>query len=46
MMMYVDDKRLFMLDLGLNKVIMIIIACNLDIYVRTLVFVRFNLINM
>ena len=36
----------FMLDLGLNKVIMMIIACNLDIYVRTLVFVGFNLMNI
>ena len=37
MMMYVDDKWWFVLDLGLNEVIMMIIACNLDIYVRTLV---------
>ena len=46
MMMYVDDKWWFMLDLGLNEVIMMIIVCNFDIYVKTLVFVGFNLMNM
>jgi len=35
--MYVDDKCWFMLDLGLNGVIMMFIACNLDIFVETLV---------
>ena len=35
--MYVDDKWWFMLDLGLNGVIMLFIACNLDIFVETLV---------
>ena len=46
MMFYVDDLWRFMLDLGLNDVIMMHMWYNHDIYVRSMIYDDYSMMNM
>ena len=46
MMFYVDDLWRFMLDLGLNDVIMMHMWYNHNIYVRSMIYDDYSMMNM